>query len=1397
MSTPPETLTLDSTSIYTAALNSISSQIPAPSLPLPTLPSTIPQPKLIPKTRFIVDGFKHAGDFSISYFLSHFHSDHYTGLSPNWTRGVIYCSSITARLLVEVLQVPAPFVVSLPLSKQVLIDGCEVFLVDANHCPGAVQFLFKIPVHSCNGKFERYVHTGDFRYCDSMKLDHTLNAFVGADAVFLDTTYCNPKYVFPSQEEAIDYIVGVIESSGVENEGSVKSVLFLVATYVIGKEKILMEIARRCQRKIHVENRKMLVLRILGHGDGVFTEDESETDIHVVGWNVLGETWPFFRPNFVRIQEIMTEKGYSKVVGFVPTGWSYEVKRNKFPVRKKDSFEIHLVPYSEHSNYDELREYVKFLKPKCVIPTVGIDVEKLDSKHANAMRKHFAGLVDEMAIKQDFLMGFHRVIQGVDENIVKKPACDIGISEIQNEPILSDLKGSKDGNLENIEESFPQNESKLQGLEDIDEDAMEESIKELQDFLPSWVNRSQMMDLLRISERNLVDAVSHFYEHETEFHEQVVTSESCASISQEICKNEFSLPFKLTQSESSLSQPLPLKSLKRNDIVSLSKSPSQNYKSSSRKKSATSGISPVPPDSKSENDGAAIEYCHNDKNAALNAITEPYKDEIDEFIRIVNGNESLQSHAASILQKTKGDINRALDVYFNHANEATEVKQDIHDDSSKGVKSQCVQNVVSSQDSKSSKKWGAEVHMVLNGPSMENIAENYVSLPPEKYSPLEHGWYPVMNMLAGGVDSMRLTYILHGLLNWFEEEKGKVKATSMLCNMFRSLLALSPEDVLPAMYLCTNKIAPDHENIVSLIPCFGYLLELNIGGSIVIAALEEACGAKKAKIQDLYKNLGDLDSLAFFSYVKAVLSLYFVVCFVFPLLNITLVPLTICRPVYDFVQTGSGSTIRKKSLVLSLLRSCREKEMKFIVRTLVRNLRIGAMMRTELFCLHLLKQLQSILLLDLLVPSLMEKGTEFSSMILSMVPGIPIKPMLAKITNGASQVLNRFQNKAFTCEYKYDGQRAQIHSLADGSVRIFSRNGDETTRRFPDVVDIIKESCNLTGQTFILDAEVVAIDRKNDSKLMSFQELSSRERGSKDSLITLDKIKVDICIFVFDIMFANGAHFSMVFLLSSCPVRTVYVMLKEILKPGEFLFVADLKDLFGEGKGGYLEYAREMTVEADDSSTDNEATLTRINCFLNDALQSSCEGIMVKSLDVDAGYTPSKCSDAWLKVKKDYVEGLSDSLDLVPIGAWYGNGRKAGWYSPFLMACYNPDTEEYQSVCRAMSGFSDAFYKEMKDFFSGDKILGQKPPYYQTAEVPDVWFSPELVWEIRGAEFTVSPVHHAAMGLVHPSRGISVRFPRFIRSIADRNPEECSIAADIAEMFSSQTQKMDVSNEPK
>ncbi|PPS06221.1 hypothetical protein GOBAR_AA14429 [Gossypium barbadense] len=1147
-------------------------------------------------------------------------------------------------------------------------------------------------------------------------LSNSYSKFPQKTGALKDTTYCNPKFVFPSQEESVDYVVSVVDRIG--KEFKEKKVLFLVATYVVGKEKILVEVARRCKRKIFVDGRKMEILNVLGYGgDKVFTVDESESNVHVVGWNVLGETWPYFRPNFVRMKEIMEEKGYEKIVGFVPTGWTYEIKRNKFAVRSKDSIEIHLVPYSEHSNYDELREYVKFLKPKKVIPTVGMDIEKLDSKHADKLRRHFAGLVDEMANKKDFLMGFHRGNYGGVEKVEMDASPDLNEDkDMERKQNILEMKSVESKNADiTLNDSSPVQKPDLQDSAIPSEEERERIIEELGDSLPRWVTRDQKLNLISSSRWNVVEAVSNFYEHENELYEQISafrTSDSASAAQAGSSDNSVSSlnsgPFRSSSHEglishlSQASKPSNFKLSVRSNISPGKRKKSTENKSNKKVKSNSkleSSGSKQPmitsffgkvlvDDSKGGGTGLKIEECPKDEITLPGDLTKSYTEKIDQFIQIINGNESSRNYVATLLEKTQGDINRALDTYYGNpeVNHDGNTENMVFSSKSAQVWS-CSNDCPVSKNEHALEESRSTPDSSLQGQPVENVDVTLVSLPPDKYKPIEHACWR-SDQPAPYVHLAR-TFDLVG------SQRGKIKATSMLCNMFRSLLALSPEDVLPAVYLCTNKIAADHENI-----------ELNIGGSLVTSALEEACGTNRSKIRDMYNDMGDL---------------------------------------------GSGSTMRKKNLIVNLIRSCREKEMKFLVRTLVRNLRIGAMMKTVLPALAqavvmnssralchegtadcLKEKLQELSTavteaynvlpnLDLLVPSLMKEGIAFSSSTLSMVPGIPIKPMLAKITNGVPEVLKLFQNKAFTCEYKYDGQRVQIHKLANGAVRVFSRNGDETTLRFPDLINTIKESAKPAAQTFILDAEVVAIDRKNGQKLMSFQELSSRERGSKDSLITVDKIKV----------------------------------------------------------------------EADDACLTSEATFT-INSFLEDALQFSCEGIMVKALDIDAGYLLSKRSDTWLKVKRDYVEGLSDSLDLVPIGAWHGNGRKAGWYSPFLMACYNPDTEDFQSVCRVMSGFSDSFYKEMKEFYAGDRILAKKPAYYQTAEVPDMWFSPELIWEIRGADFTVSPVHQAAIGLVHPSRGISIRFPRFIRLVTDRNPEECSTAADVAEMFHSQTRKMDV-----
>jgi len=180
-----------------------------------------------------------------------------------------------------------------------------------------------------------------------------------------------------------------------------------------------------------------------------------------------------------------------------------------------------------------------------------------------------------------------------------------------------------------------------------------------------------------------------------------------------------------------------------------------------------------------------------------------------------------------------------------------------------------------------------------------------------------------------------------------------------------------------------------------------------------------------------------------------------------------------------------------------------------------------------------------------------------------------------------------------------------------------------------------------------------------------------------------------------------------------------------------------------------------------------------------------------------AGYEPSKRSDAWLKLKRDYIDGMGDTLDLVPIGGWWGNGRKAGWFSPILLAAYDAENEQFASVCRCMSGFTDEFYKEITAFYSKPENQWTPPSGscgpplgISTSESPPVWFRPTAVWELKGADFTLSPVHMAGYGLVSATRGISLRFPRFLRVRVDKGPEDCTTVEDLADMHLAQARRV-------
>lgn len=164
-----------------------------------------------------------------------------------------------------------------------------------------------------------------------------------------------------------------------------------------------------------------------------------------------------------------------------------------------------------------------------------------------------------------------------------------------------------------------------------------------------------------------------------------------------------------------------------------------------------------------------------------------------------------------------------------------------------------------------------------------------------------------------------------------------------------------------------------------------------------------------------------------------------------------------------------------------------------------------------------------------------------------------------------------------------------------------------------------------------------------------------------------------------------------------------------------------------------------------------------------------------------------------MQVKKDYLTGIGDSLDLVVLGAYYGRGKRTSVYGAFLLAAYNTSSQSFETICNIGTGFSEAILEEFHKELSPLTIDRSKPFYLHSnvpKDQPDVWFEPRLVWEVKTADLTLSPRYQAAAdefeGTTGGGKGVSLRFPRFIKSREDKKPEQATTTRAVAEMYRKQ-----------
>ena len=559
------------------------------------------------------------------------------------------------------------------------------------------------------------------------------------------------------------------------------------------------------------------------------------------------------------------------------------------------------------------------------------------------------------------------------------------------------------------------------------------------------------------------------------------------------------------------------------------------------------------------------------------------------------------------------------------------------------------------------------------------------------------------------------------LTDYYEElEKvsAKLKKTEILAELFKKAEA----DELPKIVLLVQGI---------VYPKFTQL-ELGIATQMMIKAISKASGFKPEQIETKFAKLGDLGLVAE-EYLKlkkqfTLLTKKLTVNFVFENLR----KLAII--------TGEGSQERKLNLIVELLVSAKPKEARYIVRTILGELRVGVaegLIRDAIVQAFLLKERSNKeevekateaveyawnILSDLgeVARIAKEKGIEGLKRTKVQL-GRPIQVMLGEKAESIEEVIKEFGKIA--CEYKYDGMRAEIQKKGD-EVWIYTRRLEDVTNQFPDLVELCRKG--ILAKECVVEGEALAINPKTGLPL-PFQVLSQRIHRKYDIEKMIKEIPVQLNLF--DVVYLEGKE------LFDKPFIERRKILEKIVKkiPGK------------------LQLAKQII-------TDDVKVAEK---FYKEALEAKQEGLMLKVLS--SPYVFGRHVGTMYKIKP-----IMETLDLVIVGATWGEGARAKWLTSYELACRDPDTGKFLRCGMMSTGLTEEEYEQMTQTLK---------PLIIEEKGKNVKVKPKIVIEVGYQEIQKSPNYES---------GFALRFPRFIRERVDKSPEEADTLERVKSLFESQ-----------